>query len=299
MSGSGMSEIHNSNIFYLIRHNKIFEWFVIGIIIFSALVIGVKTYPIPPFVNQLVVVLDWLITFIFLVELVIRFLGEPVKRDFFKNGWNIFDALIVTVSLIPIDNSEMAVVGRLIRIFRVLRMVSIIPELRVLLNSLVKALPQLSYVMLLMFIIFYIYAAIGSTFFAKINPVLWGDIAISMLTLFRVMTFEDWTDVMYETQETYAFSWVYYLTFIFFTAFAFLNMVIGIVVNVLEEERQKLNQDEADEHHEEEINELHNIRQELAELKALIVQSHVTRAEEGHAQAANVSAITGDSNDRS
>ena len=123
--------------------------------------------------------------------------------------------------------------------FRVLRMISIIPELRILLVSLVKALPQLGYVMLLMFIIFYIYAAVGSTLFENINPVLWGDITISMLTLFRVMTFEDWTDVMYETQEEYPLSWIYYLTFIFFTAFAFLNMVIGIVVNVMERENEK------------------------------------------------------------
>lgn len=173
------------------------------------------------------------------MEIVIRFLGEKKKRNFFKQGWNIFDTLIVVVSLIPIDNSEMALVGRLIRIFRVLRMISIIPELRLLLNSLVKAMPQLGYVVLLMFIIFYIYAAVGSTFFAHINTELWGDISISMLTLFRVMTFEDWTDVMYETMEVYAFSWIYFITFIFFTAFAFLNMVIGIIVQVLEEENAK------------------------------------------------------------
>ena len=91
-------------------------------------------------------------------------------------------------------------------------------------------------VMLLMFIIFYIYAAVGSTLFENINPVLWGDITISLLTLFRVMTFEDWTDVMYETMEVYPLSWLFYLTFIFFTAFAFLNMVIGIVVGVMEQE---------------------------------------------------------------
>lgn len=267
---AGLESTASSNLFFRIRHNKIFEWFVIGIIVFSALVIGVKTYPIPPFVNNLVIILDWLITVIFLIEIVIRFLAEPVKRNFFKSGWNIFDTLIVTVSLIPIDNSELAVVGRLIRIFRVLRMISIIPELRLLLNSLLKALPQLGYVMLLMFIIFYIYAAVGSTFFAKVNPTLWGDIAISMLTLFRVMTFEDWTDVMYETQVEYPFSWIFYLTFIFFTAFAFLNMVIGIVVNVLEEERQKQKDDTVEELHLEELDQLQIIRAELAELKALM-----------------------------
>ena len=256
--------------FYKIRSNKLFESFVVGIIIFSALVIGVKTYDIPPVVNDIVVVLDWLITVIFLVEITIRFIGEPNKRSFFKNGWNIFDTVIVVVSLIPIDNSEMAIAGRLIRIFRVLRMVSIIPELRMLLNSLLKALPQLSYVMMLMFIIFYIYAAVGSTFFAKINEDLWGDIAISMLTLFRVMTFEDWTDVMYETQAHYPLSWVFYLSFIFFTAFAFLNMVIGIVVNVLEQERQILNGQQEEEHHDEHMAELKSLKAEVQALKGLI-----------------------------
>ncbi|HEY7773514.1 MAG TPA: ion transporter [Marinagarivorans sp.] len=280
---SGMSSMvdpegSNNNLFFRIRHNKLFEWFVISIIVFSALVIGVKTYPIPPFVNKLVIVLDWLITIIFLIEIVIRFLAEPVKKNFFKSGWNIFDTVIVTVSLIPIDDSELAIVGRLIRIFRVLRMISIIPELRMLLNSLLKALPQLSYVMLLLFIIFYIYAAVGSTFFAAINSELWGDIAISMLTLFRIMTFEDWTDVMYETQVQYPFSWIFYLTFIFFTAFVFLNMVIGIVVNVLEEERQKQSTENAGELHKEELDQLQTIRAELAELKALIQQQNANAA---------------------
>lgn len=222
-----------------IRSNKMFELCIVGIILFSAVMIGAKTYDIPESVTRVVVWLDWLITVFFMVEIIIRFLGEKHKKNFFKSGWNIFDTVIVTVSLIPIEDSELAIVGRLIRIFRVLRMVSIIPELRMLLNSLLKALPRLGYVALLMFIIFYIYAAVGSTFFSEINPVLWGDIARSLLTLFRVMTFEDWTDVMYETMEVYGYSWIFYLTFIFFTAFAFLNMIIGIVVNVLEEEHRE------------------------------------------------------------
>ncbi|MCW8885232.1 MAG: ion transporter [Motiliproteus sp.] len=222
-----------------LRNNKMFELFVVAVIILSALLIGAKTYSIPSRVIEVIKYLDWLITFIFLFEIVVRYLAEEQKRLFFTKAWNIFDTLIVVVSLIPIEDSELAFVGRLVRIFRVLRMISIVPELRLLLNSLLKALPQLGYVVLLMFIIFYIYAAIGSTIFYKINPELWGDIAISMLTLFRVMTFEDWTDVMYETMAVYSFSWIYYLTFIFLTAFAFLNMVIGIVVSVLEDEHAK------------------------------------------------------------
>jgi len=145
-----------------------------------------------------------------------------------------------------------------------LRMVSIIPELRMLLNSLITALPRLGYVATLMFIIFYIYAAAGSLFFERINPELWGNIAIAMLTLFRVMTFEDWTDVMYETMAVYPWSWLFYLSFIFLTTFAFLNMVIGIVVNVLEEEQAKLDTEDP------ERTSLANLRQELAEIKSLV-----------------------------
>lgn len=254
--------------FAALRSNKIFESFVIFVIVFSALVIGAKTYNIPPSVGKAVVVLDWFITAFFLVEITIRFLGEEQKSRFFRSGWNIFDTVIVLVSVIPIEDSELAIVGRLVRIFRVLRMVSIIPELRMLLNSLLKAMPQLGYVVLLMFIIFYIYAAVGSTFFAKINPVLWGDITHSLLTLFRVMTFEDWTDVMYETMEVYPLSWSFYITFIFFTAFAFLNMIIGIVVNVMEQEHRSL----VAEGIENEEQELTEIKAELAEMKAMLKQ---------------------------
>ena len=124
--------------------------------------------------------------------------------------------------------------------------------------------PQLGYVMLLMFIIFYIYAAVGSTLFENINPTLWGDITISLLTLFRVMTFEDWTDVMYETMEVYPMSWLFYLTFIFFTAFAFLNMVIGIVVNVMEQENAKAR---AEANEEEGEPSLKQISQQIAQLQ--------------------------------
>jgi voltage-gated sodium channel len=194
-------------------------------------------------------------------------LETPTKGAFLKNAWNVFDTLIVVVSLIPIEDSELALIGRLVRIFRVLRMVSIIPELRTLITSLLVALPQLGYVMLMMFIIFYIYAAVGATFFATINPELWGDIAISMLTLFRVMTFEDWTDVMYETMSVYPLSWTYYLSFIFLSAFAFLNMIIGIVVNVLEDEHKKIAAAEAEAAGEPTLQDL---KAELAEIKRLL-----------------------------
>lgn len=254
-----------------LKSNRFFEWFVVGIIILSALLIGARTFVIPDMLKYVLNTLDLAITLFFLFEITVRFIAEPNKKRFFANAWNVFDTLIVIVSLIPIENSDVALIGRLVRIFRVLRMVSIIPELRLLLNSLLRAMPQLGYVVLLMFIIFYIYAAVGATFFKDINPTLWGDIAISMLTLFRVMTFEDWTDVMYETMTVYPLSWFYYLSFIFLTAFAFLNMVIGVVVNVLEKENDRVSAREAKERGdatlEDIMDELQALRQELKDSK--------------------------------
>lgn len=253
-----------------VRNNRLFEIIVVSVILFSALLTGAKTYDISPTVLTVIEWLDYSITLFFLIEISIRFLAEPQKRQFFKSGWNIFDSLIVIVSLIPIEDSELAFVGRLIRIFRVLRMVSVIPELRTLLNSLIKALPQLGYVALLMFIIVYIYAAVGTTFFASINPVLWGDITVAMLTLFRVMTFEDWTDVMYETMSVYPLSWAFYISFIFLNAFAFLNMLIGIVVNVMEKENaEQWQRDHADEPT------ITDLSKQIEELKALIEQNQL------------------------
>ncbi|MBU3021111.1 ion transporter [Aestuariibacter sp. A3R04] len=262
--------------FERIRSNKTFEIFVISVIVISALLVGAKTYDMPRGFASVTLILDWFISAFFLTEITIRFLGEKQKTHFFKSFWNWFDTLIVVISLIPAESTDLAVIGRLVRVFRVLRMISIIPELRILLVSLVKALPQLGYVMLLMFIIFYIYAAIGSTLFEGINSDLWGDITISMLTLFRVMTFEDWTDVMYETMAVYPFSWFYYLTFIFFTAFAFLNMVIGIVVGVMEQENAAARKEAAAENNEPT---LQDVMDELKALKAQVSRSAKNKPE--------------------
>ncbi|WP_339119284.1 ion transporter [Halomonas sp. BMC6] len=230
--------------FEKLRSNKLFEGLVISIIVISALVIGAKTYEETTRIEQWLLYLDVAVTVFFLVEILIRMAAERNLVSFFKKGWNVFDFLIVTASLIPMDDSEMVLLARLLRIFRVLRLVSMIPELQMLLGALVKSIPRMGYVVLLMFIIFYIYAALGSFLFHNVDEFLWGNISIAMLTLFRIATFEDWTDVMYATQEEYAWSWVYYLTFIFLTAFIFLNMMIGIVLDVMQKESAQLDTDD-------------------------------------------------------
>lgn len=221
-----------------LHQNKLFEFMVISIIVFSALITGAKTYDIDSTTANIVVWLDMFITVFFFIEVLIRLISEPRFFDFFKKGWNVFDFLIVTASLLPVEGNDTVLLARLLRVFRVLRLVSVIPELRILISALLKALPRMGYVVLLMFIIFYIYAAIGSFMFEHINSELWGNISIAMLTLFRIATFEDWTDVMYETMTEFPLSWIFYLSFIFLTAFVFLNMMIGVILDVMQREHE-------------------------------------------------------------
>ncbi len=129
----------------------------------------------------------------------------------------------------------------------------------------------MGYIALLMFVIFYIYAAMGSMLFADINPVLWGDVSISMLTLFRIATFEDWTDVMYETMAVYELSWIFYLTFIFLTAFVFLNMMVGAILEVMSEEHRNAREEQTSEADMPATKgQIAQLQAEMAELKQLL-----------------------------
>ncbi len=101
-----------------LKDNRLFEFAVISVIIISTLEIGAKTYELPNLVNTLLVGLDWFITVFFVVEISIRFIADSDKKRFFKNGWNVFDTLVVVVSLIPVNDSELALLARLVRIFR-------------------------------------------------------------------------------------------------------------------------------------------------------------------------------------
>lgn len=254
-----MTSIDLKNISNTIKNSKTFNTIVVVTILLSALVDGLQSYEFNAAYFQVINYIDALVITWFLIEMVIRITSFEKKLDFFKVPLNSLDFVIVAVCIIPLSGIDNVLVFRLLRLFRVLRLFVILPELRVLLNSLVRSIPQLTYVSIMMFVIFYVYATFGSFLFSEINHDLWGNIGSSLLTLFRVMTFEDWTDVMYETMPVYQYSWAYFVSFIFLTAFAFLNMVIAILSNGLAMEVE----DTTD-------NELKAVRDELREIKELL-----------------------------
>tara|TARA_B100000965_G_scaffold396766_1_gene412171 strand:+ start:2983 stop:4191 length:1209 start_codon:yes stop_codon:yes gene_type:complete len=218
---------------YAIRKNRYFELFVVSIIVLSALNIGLSTYDVNPNLLQSLGILDYIITFFFLAEILIRIYSYEKVRLFFKKKWNIFDFIIVLLSLIPLELFEAVIVARLLRVFRLLRIISFIPQFRVLIESLAQAIPRVGYVLLFIFIETYIFAAIGSILFGTVDPEHWNNIGISMLTLFKVGTIDGWIEIMNNTLIAFPNSWFYYILYIVITGFIFLNMVVGVIIDVM------------------------------------------------------------------
>lgn len=216
-----------------IRDNRLFQFSVVTIIILNAILIGATTYKLDPLFLEIIHFLDYVITIFFVIEILIRFIGEPIKSNFFKSGWNIFDTIIVTISLIPIPNNSSFLVLRLLRVFRVLRLISVIPELKQIIEAILQSIKRVFFVSLLLFIILYIYATMGAILFSEDEPSRWGDLGISLITLFQVLTLSSWETVMLPLQEIYWWSWIYFFSFIIICAITILNLVIAIFVDVV------------------------------------------------------------------
>ena len=255
-----------------VRHSRWFSNLTTFIIIFYSSVLGIKTIgDLEGNWALLFLAMDYFVTLYFLVEIIIKMLAEKNLKNFFKDGWNVFDFIIVTLTLVPLENSVLAPIARLLRIFRVLRLITSRPELKKIIDMVIKAIPSIVDIVVLMFIIFYIYAIVGNFLFEEAKSGLWSDFLVSMLTLFRVLTFEDWTDVMYEAMEIYSMAWLYFVSFIVIAAFVFFNLFVAVIIG----EMEKMNTQEHDDEHESDtakidkiLQELQTLNKEVATLKA-------------------------------
>lgn len=228
-----------------VRDSRWFSNLTTSIIIFYASVLGFETLdtvaqPLGDFLH----VLDYLVTIYFVIELIIKMTAEDKFLNFFKSGWNLFDFVIVMITLMPLENSSFAAIARLLRVFRVLRLFTARPELKAIIDMLIRAIPSIVDIVILLFIIFYIYAIMGSFIFADMPSGLWDNFLVAMLTLFRVFTFEDWTDVMYETMEVYPWSWVFFISFIIIAAFVFFNLFVAVIIGEMQKIQDKQVKDE-------------------------------------------------------
>lgn len=232
-----------------------FRYFILTLIILSGAIVGLETYP--SVYNQLAhvfFVVDQIIIYIFLAELILKLLSYGSKPwVYFQDPWNVFDFIVIAVCFIPNMDTHFVTVLRLARILRVFRIISILPKLQLLVNALLKSIPSMGYVFVLLFLVFYIYAVIGSFIFGKNDPVHFGSLHASMITLFKVLTLEGWTDIMniqlYGTANPtaeYAMkpgsfaSMFYFVSFILFGAMIIMNLFIGVIMNSMQESQDDL-----------------------------------------------------------
>jgi len=219
--------------FLKIRNSNIFSGIVIAVIVASAIYAGVSSYDIPPEYTFYLDLFNYAITLFFLIEIIIRMISERSLIKFFSDGWNIFDFLIVTISLVPINNVESVFVARLLRVIRVLRIITVVPAFRHIIDSLIKTIPRVGFIALLMFIFMYVWGAIGTMFFGKVDPENWGNIGLALITLVQVSTYDDWANIMGQVIDVYPYAWIFFVSFIIINAVILLNMVIGVIVDVM------------------------------------------------------------------
>ncbi len=172
---------------------------------------------------------------IFVLELVLRIVAHGGK--FFKDGWNLFDFFIVAISLFPTTGIFSSL--RIIRIFRVLRTLRVVTKLgrlRLIVQAIIGSLPSIGWTSLLLGIIFYVFAVIGTTLFGPSFPDWFGDVGKSTYTLFQVMTLESWSmGISRPVMEVFPWAFLYFVPFILLTAYVVLNVVVGVVVNTISE----------------------------------------------------------------
>ena len=213
-----------------------FNWGVTTIIVLNAIVLGMDTSVwLTVRVGSYLEAANQLFLGLFVLEAAVKiFACWPKPGRYFKDGWNVFDFTVIVVSLLP-ATGELATLARLVRLLRVLRLVAALPELRLIVATLVRSIPSMFNVLCLMSIIFYVYAVAGYHLFHEVDPTHWRTLGISALTLFRIITLEDWTDVMYAAMEQHWWAWAYFVSFVVVGTFVVVNLFIAVVINNLDE----------------------------------------------------------------
>ena len=251
---------------YNLSRSNFFNQFIIGTILLTGVVVGAQTYK--DFAQENATVLNFLdqtILVIFTIEALIKILAEGHRPfNYFKNPWNVFDFAIVAACLLEpflqLGGAFLPIL-RLARILRVLRLITAIPKLQLLVTCLLKSLPSMFYVSILLFLLFYVYGAMAVFLFGENDPIHFRNLQTSILSLFRVVTLEDWTDVMYINMygsNAYGYSaddlskWnpassqsplgaaIFFVSFVLIGTMIVLNLVIGVIMNSMDESNEEI-----------------------------------------------------------
>ena len=221
-------------------HAHSFEYFIIGVIIVNGAILGLETSPLlTDRYGDLLHLGNQVALGIFIVEALLKlFALAPRSYHYFRDGWNVFDFLVIVLALVP-ATGQFAMIARLARLLRVVRLVSAVQDLRLIVAALVRSIPSVMHVIMLMSIVVYIYAIMGYHLFHEHDPDNWGNLGVSVLTLFNIITLEGWTEVMNKAMERYPLAWLYFVSYVVLGTFVVINMFVAIIINNLDEAKQE------------------------------------------------------------
>ncbi len=236
-------------------NSRLFNNFIFILILMSAVILGIETYP--ALFNKyydVLLFIDRLIVVLFTIEIALKIISNGKKPwIYFSDPWNVFDFIIVAICLIPFNDTHYFAVFRILRILRILRMITVFPKLKLIISALLKSIPSMGYVIMLIGMLFYVYAIVGVFVFGGSDPMHFGDLHHAFVTLFKVLTLEGWTDIMNlhifgetvnENMKIVSlWPFFYFASFILIGAMIIMNLFIGVIMNSMEESKKELTQE--------------------------------------------------------
>jgi voltage-gated sodium channel len=218
-----------------VTDGRAFQNLILAVILLTAVLVGLETSePLVERHRTLFDRLDMAVQAIFVAEIALRLLAHaPRVHRFFADGWNVFDFAVVAASLLP-QAGTFAVVARLARLLRVARLVSVFPELRLIVSTMLRSIPSMGHVILMLSLLLYVYGVLGFYLFRGLDPERWGSLGASFLTLFQILTLEGWVEVQGVVLPARPLAWAYFASFVFIGVFVVVNLFIAVVINNLE-----------------------------------------------------------------
>jgi voltage-gated sodium channel len=228
-----------------------FQGFIFAVIVANAITLGLGTYDLGGAAHSVLATLDDVFLGVFVAELAIRIAAYGRRpQDFFKEGWNVFDFVVIGLAFAP-GLRENVTLLRLARLLRVVRLVSVMPDLRILVRAMARSLPPITSLVLLTVLLMYVYGMVGWILFHEEDPEHWGNIGTALLSLFQILTLENWPAYLERGQEIAPASWVFFVSYVLLASFLVINILIAIIINSVEEvheaEREEERREAADE----------------------------------------------------
>ncbi|GII03641.1 ion transporter [Planobispora takensis] len=210
-----------------------FQQMIIAVIVINAATLGLETSAgVVERYGTALTIVDHVALYVFVAELAAKVYAY--RGRFFRDPWNLFDASIVLVSLLPTAGGLSVL--RALRILRALRLISVVPSLRKVVTALLTAVPGMTSIVLLLGLVLYVAAVMSTKLYHTTAPAYFGDLPTSLFTLFQMMTGDGWSDITREVMDRHPWAWVFFVLFMLVCTFVVLNLFIAVVVSAMEEE---------------------------------------------------------------